>query len=257
MKRIMCFCLPIMCCLNISLSAVAAEELFQKEKTQEILNHLVFTDHESETAKKWEHYLKESTWFSDAEHQMAVIQQGFEFATSISSLSNCFVNMEQNEKNYSSEWVKDFQKKFDIAYIIKNFDSINFIISCMYARDNLKYCEEQKKEALYREIIYRQSIEDYMRHLRRFSESLKEKEQKKIAGRLSVANTYLEGPPYPLQILLSPGSERLFLIALKTRKNLDPRLVSFFSNHPFFQKPFNPMYVVGDLESLVQPLTVD
>jgi hypothetical protein len=244
--------LLIMCCLNTSLCAVAAQELNQNDKVQEILNHLVFTGHESVTARKWETYLKESTWFDDTEHQMAVIQPGFEFAAAVSSLSDCISNIENNESIYSSEWIKDFNKQFNAEYISKNFDSVKFIISCIHARNNLKYCEEQKKEALYREIIYRQAFEDYMRHLQSFSETLDTREQKKIVDRLTVAKTYLTGPPYPLQILLSSGRERLFAIAIKTRKELDPRLITFFSTHPLFKKPFNPIKAVKDLETLME-----
>jgi hypothetical protein len=250
LKRFILFCLPILMFFNTSLSVVAAEEMSQEEKTPEILKQLVFTEQESETAKKWELYIKERTWFTDEEHHMAIIHSGLDFAASVSYLNDCIDKTEQNKKKYSSEWIKDFQKQFDQAYIKKNMDSITFAISCMYARDNLKCCEEQKKEALYREIIYRQAFEDYIRHLQLFSETLDMKERNKVDERLNVAKTYLDGPPYPLQVLLSPGRGRLFTTALNTRKDLDPVLIDFFLSHPFFQEPFDPIKAIKDLEAL-------
>jgi hypothetical protein len=256
-KILLFFCLPILCCATTFLSSVASAELLQEEKSKEILKQLVFTDNESEIVKKWELYLKESTWFNDEVHQLAIIQPGLQFASSVSALSDCLNSIEQNKKKYSSEWVKGFHKKFDNNYVKNNFDSIRFVISYVFARDVLKYCEEQKKEALYREIIYRQAFEDYIQHLQRFSETLDTKERKKVADRLTVAKTLLEGPPYPLQLLLSPGKERLFVIAFKARKDLDPMLIDFFSTDPFFQKPFDPTKVVNDLEALALPQASD
>jgi len=127
----------------------------------------------------------------------------------------------------------------------------------VYAKDILKCCREQKKEALYREILYRQAFEDYLQHLQRFSETLDTKERKIVADRITVAKTFLEGPPYPLQLLLSPGKERLFVIAFKARKDLDPVLIDFFLTDLFFQKPFDPTKVVNDLEALALPQASD
>jgi hypothetical protein len=253
LKLFVIFFLPIMCCVNTSIYAMAAGVINQDNESHKILNHFIFTDQDIETAKKWENYLKESTWFDDKEHQMAIMQPGLEFAASVTSLNDCINNLEQNKKKNTSEWTKDFQKRFNQAYIKKNTDSIKFVMSCMYAKVNLKYCEEQKKEALYREIIYRQAFEDYIRHLQSFSETLDKKERNKIVERLAVAKTHLGGPPYPLQILLSSERERLFIIALNTRKDLDPVLIEFFLTHPFFQKPFDPIKAVTELEALAPP----
>lgn len=249
LKQFIIYFIPILCCVNTSIYAMAGGENYQDKESQKILKQLIFTDKEGETAKKWEKYLKESTWFDDKAHQMAIIQSGLEFAASITSLNDCINNLEQSKKKYTSEWMKDFQKLFNQDYIIKNMDSIKFVLSCMYAKVNLKYCEQQNKEALYREIIYRQAFEDYIRHLQRFSETLNKKERNEIIESLAVAKTHLQSPPYPLQTLLSYERERLFIIALKTREDLDTVLIEFFLNQPFFQKPFDPMKVINELEA--------
>lgn len=246
---LVCFCMFILFSMNSVPPALAGVSTVPEQKTQEILMQLSLVNCENETAIKWETYLAEHTWFDDEIHQKAIMEAGLEFASSLSKLQDCTEKMEHWKDQSNSDWIKDFRKEFGNSYTMKNIDSITFIISCLSARNTLNYCKEQKKEALYQEILYRQALEDYIHLLQNFAETLDTKEREKIEARLQIAGTFLQGPPYPLQVLLAPHRQILFPIALKNRKDLDPRLVEFFTDNTFFRKPFDPVKAIDDLSS--------
>ena len=246
---LVCFCMFVLYSMNTAPPAMAGDSTLPEQKMQEILKQLSLENCENETARKWETYLAAHTWFDDEIHQKAIVEAGLKFASSLSMLQDCTVEMEHQKNESNSEWVKDFRKEFDKSYTMKNMDSITFIVSCLSARNSMDYCKEQKKEALYREILYRQALEDYLHLLQHFAETLDTREREKIEARLQVAGTFLQGPPYPLQVLLAPHRQILFPIALKNRKDLDPRLVEFFTQNTFFHKPFNPVKAIDELST--------
>jgi hypothetical protein len=242
-------CMFVLYSMNTAPPAMAGSSPLPEQKTQEILKQFSLENCENETANKWEIYLTEQTWFDDEIHQKAIMEAGLKFASLLLILEDCMKEMEHRKDQSNSEWIKNFRKKFDKSYTIKNMDSITFIISCLSARNDLNYCKEQKKEALYQESIYRQTLEDYMQMLQHFAETLDTKEREKIEARLQTAGNFLQGPPYPLQVLLAPHRQMLFPIALKNRKDLDPRLVEFFTQNAFLRKPFNPVKAIDELST--------
>jgi len=246
---LVCFCTFVLYSLNTAPPAIAGVSTLPEQKTKEILKQFSLENCENETANNWKTYLVEHTWFDDEIHQKAIVEAGLKFASSLSMLQDCTAEMEHQKNQSNADWIRSFRKEFDKSYTKKNLDSIKLIISGISARNTLNYCKEQKKEALYYEILYRQALEDYLHLLQHFAETLDTKERDKIEARLQVAGTVLQGPPYPLQVLLAPHRQILFPIALKNRKDLDPRLVDFFTKNTFFQKPFNPVKAIGELSS--------
>jgi hypothetical protein len=253
-KLLISVCMLVLYSMNSAPPAMAGASSLPEQKTQEILKQFSLQDCEYKTAKKWEKYLTEHTWFDDEIHLKAIMETGLKFASSLLILEDCMKEMEHRKDQSDSGWIQDFHKEFDTSYTMKNMDSIRFIITSLSARNEMNYCKEQKKEALYQEILYRQTLEDYLQLLQDFAATLDTKEREKIEARLKAADTFLQGPPYPLKVLLSPHRQMLFPIALTSRKDLDPRLVEFFTQNAFFRKPFNPLKAVDDLSSgLVSP----
>jgi len=248
-KLLVSVCMFILYSMNSAPPAMAGASSLPEQKTQEILKQFSLQDCENETAKKWEIYLTEHTWFDDEIHQKAIMEAGLKFASSLLILEDCTKEMERRKDQSDSEWIQDFRKEFDKSYKMKNMDSIRFIITCLSAKNDLNYCKEQKKEALYQEFLYRQALEDYLQLLQDFAATLDTKEREKIEARLQAAGAFLQGPPYPLQVLLSPHRQLLFPIALASRKDLDPRLLDFFTRNAFFRKPFNPVKAIDYLSS--------
>jgi hypothetical protein len=243
--------------LIISLPAGAADDTLKKEDVNSILNNFVYSDKDSELYNKLNTYLKETTMFDSEEYQMTVKEFGLAYYDSISNLSDCIKEMDIKRTDVSNYWLNDFNRIIDKNYSLKQMENIKFILFAVSSVNNMKYCEEHIKNALYNEIQYREIIADYLRYLQHFSETLDNKNRRKITDRIAVVNSFLEGPPYPLQVLLSHEKGSLFAIALKTRRDLDKGLVSFFSTHPFFRKPFDPMKAFKELEAPAHPIVSD
>lgn len=239
--------------IALSKAAEAAENALSKDDIVSIINNLKDINHDSELYNKMDYYLKEMTLFDNQEYNSAIKKTGNEFNESISKLGDCIKDMDKIRESYSSKWISDYDKLFDMTYTKKNIDSIKFIMLSISAINNMKYCEEPIKIALFNEIKYRDILAVYLRNLQSFAASLNDKERTMLANRIGVINSFLDGPQYPLKELLSGEKGPLFSVALNNRKGLDPLLVKFFSTHPFFKKPFDPMKTFTELEIRVSP----
>ncbi|MEN6467055.1 MAG: hypothetical protein ABFD62_17925, partial [Syntrophaceae bacterium] len=111
-------------------------------------------------------------------------------------------------------------------------------------------CEVFVKDAVYKEIFYTQELRHYAGLFVQFSETLDNATLEKIKGLVSYAKTMTQIPDNILGYIHAyPGvRNQLRLAALQTRKDIDPRLIEFFSKHPFFSKPFEPMKAIRDLK---------
>lgn len=230
----------------------ASADLVIKKDVYSILDNLTSLVQDDEIDAKLNSYLAGLTSFSNIEHQLAIKETGIRYYKSIIDLSECIELMNKDQVQPSSKWFEDMKTTFDMKYIQNNVSSIKFIMFAISAINNKKYCEICEKNAIYYEIMYRDILADYMRKLQRFSEGLNDKGRPKINNIIRVINSFLEGPKYPLQVLLSDENGTLFSAALKNRKELDPKLVLFFSTHPFFQKTFDPMRTFKELEDQAQ-----
>jgi uncharacterized protein YukE len=231
----------------------SAAEFIQQEKTTEILGLLAFTGKGDEISKKWEKFLRERNHrFGNKDYQMAIHNLKSEYDQSYAQLNACVENTNKETEQYSSSWTKDFRERFDREYIQKNFDSIRFVVIALAVRNSLAYCDEQVKEALYREYSYLDAAKNYVEYFTEFSKTLNEDEKKKLSVQIKTAEGYLNSFEYPLQSTLSGEGlkDALFSDALKTHKDLDPQLIGFFTHQQFFMKPFALVKTLNDLKAL-------
>jgi len=241
----------LLACICIPSPGTAAESRFELEDTTEILKLFVFTDKEKETGDKWDVFIKERTRFSNTEYQTAIRKLKSEFDQSYANLDKCIRNTEEERDKYSSSWLKDLQDLFGKEYIKKNMASIRFILLALPANSFLP-CEDHLQEALYREYCYLEGAKDYVHEFLGFSETLDKEGKKKLAGRIMASESYLKSFKYPLHATLSEEGLRdaLYAVTLKTRNNLDPSLIDFFTRHTFFRKPFALHKALDDLKAL-------
>lgn len=154
--------------------------------------------------------------------------------------------------NYSSAWSKDLQDRFGKDYIRTHYDSILFVMIALSIGNNIAACEEQEKEALYREYCYLDAAKNYVESFVEFSATLNKDEKNKNRRGIAVAESYLNSFQFPLQSTLTRESltYTLFSIGLKKREDLDPQLMDFFSGHPLFRRPFALGKAMDDLKAL-------
>ena len=240
-------------CICIPAPDSFSEYFVQQEKTNQIINTLVFNNKEDEVGAKWDTYIRELTRrFGNNDYQMAIHKLKLEYDQSYVNLNTCIESTNKVSEQYSTSWTKDFQERFDREYIQKNLDAIRFVVQALAMRNNLASCNEQTKEALYREYRHLDAAQNYVKKFVDFTETLNKEEKKKIGTKIMAVESYLKSFEYPLQSTLSDEGlkDALFSIALKTRKESDPRLIDFFINHPLFMKPFALIKTLDDLKSL-------
>lgn len=254
------FFLSLVNCVCATTFAHAAESFIQQEKKTEILKLLAFTDNENEIGKKWEIFLKErAPRFNNKDYQAAIAKLKDDYDRSEAILNSCIKNSSKESKKYSSSWINDFKQRFDKKFVLKNFDSIRFVVSALWITNNASSCEEEVKEAIYREYRQLDAAKYYVKEYLEFCNTLNVDEKKKYSVSISAAESYLNNFEYPLQSILSDDGLKgtLFSVAMIKHKDLDPRLIDFFSTHPFFQKPFDPIKAVKELEALAPPQAAD
>lgn len=212
----------------------------------------MFTNKEDEIGKKWDKYLNERTGFDNNEYQLAIHELKSGFDQSYAKLDYCVRKVEQKCKDDTLSWFEDFKNKFGLEYINKNFNSIKFVLLAVAMGDNLTLCQEQVKEALYREYRQLDAAQIYVEDFVEFYKTLNKEEKKKLGVRVEAAEAYLRNFVYPLQSVWSNEGLRnsLFSVALKSRKDLDPKVIDFFSHHPAFMRQCLPMKAINLLKDL-------
>jgi hypothetical protein len=247
-------------CLTFILSAPATAHDLRRDisdppdiqNIQKFFKDLNREAKDAEIGDKWDNYLKEQTTFNNQEHLVVIAKLGAEFAQAMGKLEGCIAESKK-EYSYSSEWLKDFTKDFDEAYIARNLTNIKFVIWCTSLKFDVLtvQCEVFVKDAIYKEIFYIQELRDYAELFVKFSETLDKATLRKIKDLVSYAKTLTQIPDNILGYIHSyPGvRNNLRLAALQSRKDIDPRLIEFFSKHPFFSKPFEPMQAIRDLKT--------
>lgn len=247
-----CFSLLLLYCSVIPLPAWSSEYFLQQEEVTKILKLFAFTSKEETIAKKWDNYLIERTRFCNEEYKLAIHELKSEFDQSYSRLNSCIKNVELSCMHDSLSWLNDFQNKFGTEYIRDNFISIKYVILATAMADNLSPCQEQIKEALYREYRQLDAIKIYVEDFIAFSKSLSKDEKSVLDSRVKAAEAFLAGFAYPLQGLWSYEGLRssLFTAALKTRKDLNPQVIDFFSHNPGFMKQCLPQKAINALQNL-------
>lgn len=248
------FSIMVINCICMGTYACSSEDFIQQQKTTEIMELLDFNgEADDETFKKWDKYIKERTHrFNNGDYQMAINELKFEYDESYKMLNSCIKITDKEAEKYSSTWLKDLQKQFSKKVIDTNIDHIKFIIIAIWMDKSHSSCEDESREALYREYLHLDAAKYYVKEYVEFSETLKAKDKDKIKATISIAKSYLENFEYPLQAILSDGGlkKALFSVSLKTRKDLNPQLIEFLTQHPFFQKPFAIVKTIEDLKTL-------
>jgi hypothetical protein len=230
-----------------------AGDLVQQDKTTEIMALLAFTNKEDEIGKKWEEFLKESNHrFSNKDYQIALHNLKSEYDQSYAMLNACVENSDKEAKEYSPSWTNDFKQQFGNAYVRNNFESIRFTIVSISMINNIAYCEDELKEALYREYRYLDAAKNYSKEFVEFSETLNKEEKMKFDVSITAAKNYLKNFEYPLQTIYSDEGLKgaLFTVALKTHKDLNQQMIGFFTHRPLFMKPFALLKTLDDLKAL-------
>ncbi len=225
----------------------------QQDRTSEVMRYLEFPYKEDEIGKNWEIFLNKRTRrFGNKDYQMAIHKLKTEFNKSYASFNACIEKTTKESAEYSSSWANKFQQRFGKEYIHKNFDSIRLVMIALSIENNMASCEEQEKEALYREYRYLDAVKNYIEYFAEFSGTLNKNEKNRIGRGISVAESYLKNFEFPLQSTLSKESlnNALYLRALKTQQALDPQLADFFSGLPIFRKPFALGKALDDLKAL-------
>jgi hypothetical protein len=197
---------------------------------------------------RWDAYLKQQTLFTNQEHRLVILKLGEEFSQAIGKLEKCTVEI---KKEYNSGWLDDFLKEFDQEYISRNLNTIKFVLMCVSAKaETASICEPFVKDVIYREAFYFQELREYAGHLIKFSQTLDNDTQGKIKSLVEYAKSIKEIPDNIFGYMYAwPGvRNQLRMAALQDRKEIDPRLVEFFSKYPLFSKSFDLMRVVRDLK---------
>lgn len=234
-----------------TLSCTASETAFKDDETERILKTLVYSDDEQELADKWNIFLKNRTRFNHNEYTMVIRYFRDCFAQSFSQFEQCVASNDKERNNYTTSWLTDLQNQFGSEFITKNMDSIKFILLALPS-NGFQSCKNDLKEALYSEYLYLDTAKDYVSVFKKFSDTLPGTDKMKIKKKIDASTEYLDNFIYPLHATLSSDGSReaLFAAALKTRKDISPKLIDFFSRHPFFQKPFALQRALHDLDAI-------
>lgn len=234
-----------------TLSCTASETTFKDDETERILNTLVYSDEEQEITNKWNDFLTNRTRFNNNEYLMAIRNFRDCFAQSFSKFEQCVAGNDKERNNYTTSWLTDLQNQFGSGFIFKNMDSIKFILLALPS-NGFQSCKNELKEALYSEYLYLDTAKDYVSEFKEFSDTLPGTDKMKIQKKIVASTEYLDNFTYPLHATLSSDGSReaLFAAALKTRKDISPKLIDFFSHHPFFQKPFALQRALHDLDAI-------
>lgn len=198
---------------------------------------------------KWDNYLMKSSHFNHQEYWQVTSKLGGEFTRDMGKLNGCAKKVTEEEKQYSSEWLKDFIAQFGEEYAARNIDKIKFVITSFWIANGAGKCDAIEKEAIYKEIIYREALRQYAGAFIKFSETLDKDNQEKTKGLVSLSKAIMENPDNLIgRTIARPRvHQHLYSIALQSRKDLDPGLIEFFSKQPLFSKPFDAMRAIRDL----------
>jgi len=235
----------------LSCPCTASETSFDDNETESTLKTLAYSDIDKETAYKWNCFIKSRTRFSNNEYLMVIRNFRDCFADSFSKFEQCVTTNDMKRNNYKTSWITDFQNQFGKEFIIKNRESIKFILLALPA-NGFQPCKDDLKEALYSEYLYLEAAKDYVREFKEFSDTLPETDKTKLKNRIVASTEYLTNFKYPLHATLSNDGlrEALYATALKTRRDINPKLIDFFTQHSFFQQPFALLRALDDLNTI-------
>jgi len=246
-------CFFLLCSICKLTHESTAGDFIQQDKTSEIMALLAFANKEDQIGKKWEEFLAELNHrFTKKDYQIAIHSLKSEYDQSYAMLNACVENTNKEAKEYSQSWTNDFKQQFSNAYVQNNLESIRFTIVAMSMINNIASCEDEVKEALYREYRYLDASKYYIKEFVEFSETLNKEEKMKSDVSITAAKNYLKNFEYPLQTIFSDEGLKcaLFTVALKAHKDLDPQIIGFFTHRPQFVKPFALVKALDDLKSL-------
>ncbi len=199
---------------------------------------------------RWDNYLKECTHFNNQEYLQVISSLGAEFNQAMTKVNECAKKTYERENQYSSDWLRDFLKEFGEEYVSQNIGNIKFVITSFWMTQGSGRCDAFEKEAIYKQIFFKEAIRQYARNFIKFNETLEADKREKIKGLISNSQSIIDDPDCLLgRIIARPRVHQyLYSMALQSRKDIDPKLIEFFSNHPFFCKPFDAMRAIRDLK---------
>ena len=203
-------------------------------------------------AEKFEDYIKDNTGYSDQVNRSALMLLLVKYCKGINEYSEKIEEERIIKKRYSPDWIKDLRGIFAESYIRDNMDQIRTITRYLWLKNDRAFIVEFQKGIVFYEFQYVDALKNYLGYVLRFIDSLSPEEKKQMEKYKNTAKLLLETfSQYPMQVILSGPGERLAVskVLLEKEVNSDSDLYAFFLNHPTFQKPFNPIQVLDDLDA--------
>lgn len=231
------------------ISIMAAEESSNAEISK-ILEEINKAAIDSKIQEQWIDYLKTHSSFTDQEYRLAIMDLGIEFSHSVINLENCVADKREKEKYYPSNWLNDLINEFGEDYIAKNIYTVKFVAMTLGMINGANMCTSFEKDALYKEMRFREVLSQYTRNLAKFSETLDKESREKLKPNIEGAKAILNGPEGPLKMLVVDAGVKDYLqsIALKNRKGLDSKITDYLLKYPAFSKPFDVTRIYKDLK---------
>lgn len=211
-----------------------------------------YSESESAIFEKLDAFLLKDYGYTNREYLDSLTELGMDLSEAVKAMNSCIEEATDYENQFSREWINDLLRQFDKEYIHKNESSIQIILYALWVRAYYASCKEIEKEVIHKEMLYMEIRANYVKYFLEFAETLDDKEKDIFKNRIAYAQYVNTLPDKSLKQLLAGNGIRVALSsrAVKTRKDVDPKLAAFFSHHPFFSKPFDRLRAIKEIRKI-------
>ncbi len=245
-------CLIVLFSMIHTSKAIGQSDLEIKNDIKKTMAAFYFSADSKPIFDKLDAFLLAKRQFNNEEYMESIKGLGFDFAQSVKDVNVCMQTAMDCEKEYSAAWLKDFLKIFKKEEIRRNEPSIRMMVTAMWMKVHYNACKQFEKEALHKEMLYKQILKTYVKYFLEFSDTLDDKEKEIFKNRIAYAQYIHTLPERSLHELLADGGvyESLYNTAVTIRKDMDPKFLAFFSTYPFFSKPFDGSRVIDEIRKI-------
>lgn len=198
---------------------------------------------------KCNQYISNMTRYSLSVNQKAVKNLMGVYCNDVNKLETCLSDQKKNK--LSNRWANDLTMKFGSDNIIKYNDSIKKILEYLYMKQEVESCTSCKKNALYSEFLFMDSLRTYLDLLLEFSKTLSKEENEIIQSDLEICKKlqYTNNSSTLMEML--SGSNDIAarsLAAISLMKGVEYDMMIFMSYHPELSKTFDYFKAIEQLE---------
>lgn len=160
--------------------------------------------------------------------------------------------LKDRENKVSNKWCSDLSKKFGKEYITNHLDEIKNTVFAIYLEKDGKRKREAIKETLYKEIKYKNAVEEYLNSFITFYQTLNENNKKAYSRQFKAANQFFND--YSQSALMSSAliGNLDFETTIHTAKANNQNLYDFLYHHPSLKDEINMIVMNEALEEVAE-----